>query len=103
YVVSVGSVGVFLISVDGSGNVTSDNAVATTGSGSTLTFNTTDVTVNPGGFSGQFILFGVSGFTSGGPLTATVVPGLPYVVIVGSAGQLLFSVDGSGNVTSLTA
>src|SRR5205823_4322568 len=89
----------FGFSVDGSGNVTSDNAAAATGSGSTLTFNTTNVTVNPGGYTRPFEIYGVTDWFQGAPLTATVVPGLTYEVALSGPG-FLFSVDGSGNVTS---
>src|SRR5437588_779243 len=66
----------------------------------TLSFNTTDITINPGSYAGQFDLPFVNDPSRGGLLTVAVVPNLSYLVSVESVGQLYCSVDGLGNITS---
>ncbi|MCC7261111.1 MAG: VCBS repeat-containing protein [Candidatus Latescibacteria bacterium] len=104
HVVNNGSESTFVISVDGSGNVTSLNPAAAQGIGSTLRFNTTTITVDPGSYSGNFTFMSygqrvlVTGLQS-----YVVIPGLRYGIDNGTlVGASIFAidVDASGNVTS---
>lgn len=95
----VGSGSRFSFLVDASGNVTSLNTAAATGGSGMLTFNTADVTVNSGGYTGYLLIAHVSDYFTGS-VTATLVPGLRYNLYVGPLGIVPFDVDGSGNVAS---
>ena len=95
----------FAFDVDAAGNVTSLNLAAAQGSGNTLTFNTTSINIDPGSYTGHYVVFsfGFGSFT--GSQTFGVIPGLRYRVdngsTVGGSG-FAFDVDAAGNVTSLS-
>jgi hypothetical protein len=98
----------FSFDVDGSGNVTSLNPAAALGGASTLTFNTTPVTIVPGAYTGDYLVPSIGGTNTrfSGMQTFELIAGLRYAVdntsvIGGSA--FSFDVDGSGNVTSLNS
>lgn len=100
---SVGGSG-FQIDVDGSGNVTSLNTDAAVGAGNTLTFNNTDVQVDPLSYLGRYFLTPFAFTPFFGSNTFTLIPGLTYAIdngtVVGGS-SFQFAVDGAGNVTSL--
>ena len=62
--------GAFTFDVDASGNVTSQNSAAATGAGSTLTFNTTQISVDPGAYTGGWRLVGIGQFDGSEGLAA---------------------------------
>ena len=106
YQVRVGqqNLGAFFFDVDAAGNVTSQNTAAATGSGNTLTFNTTTVTIDPGAFNSATSEYDVPAVVPAvtGVQTFTAVPGVSYAVRVGrqNIGTFFFDIDASGNVSS---
>ena len=104
HTIGVGGAGRFIFNVDATGNVTSQNPAAATGSGNTLTFNTTSIDIRPGAYStnntvGSYSVFDVTGKFRGDQ-TVTVVLNLTYQINLGGAGRFIFNVDATGNVTS---
>ena len=95
----ISGAGSFSLSVDGSGQVTSDNPTAAQGVGNTLVFNTTTVQVDPGSYSFAYKLNAYSPFLTG-QQSFIVIPGIPYNLRIGAADTFTFSVDGSDQVTS---
>ena len=90
----------FYFDVDGSGTVSSQNTAAASGNGSTLMFNTTTVTIVP---SNPVMSYNVRGPASGGIGQRDIVllPGLDnYISDIWPSQNLLFNVDGSGNISS---
>ena len=99
--VAGGSPGLFQFNVDASGNVTSQNTAAATGSGNTLTFKTTLIDIQTGIFTGSWCLSGIGPRVTGSE-TRIVVPALSYTLFVtcSTTGAVQFSVDAFGDVTS---
>jgi len=70
---------VFLMDVDGSGNVTSQNTDAAIGVANTLVLNNSTINVDPDGYTGNWEIQGVTG-TQQGVVAVTAVPGLSYLI-----------------------
>ena len=91
----------FHFNVDAAGNVSSLNPDAASGSGSTLTFNTVHITIDPAAYTGTYSLngrfSGVQGFD--------LLPGVNnYGLWLSNTGNALrIDVDAGGNVTSQNA
>jgi hypothetical protein len=92
----------FNFQVDAAGDVSSLNSAAATGAANVLTFNTATIQIDPAAYAGDWWLFDVLSIGSG-PQSATVVPNLTYQIRVAASGlgAFNFSVDPSGNLTSL--
>lgn len=100
YSVRAGSLGSFIVSVDGAGVVVVDNGTSAIGGSGELTFNTVDVVVDPGDFDGQWhISRGEPATYLSGPTTATLVPDVLFNLRVGGPGGFFITADGDGNVT----
>jgi hypothetical protein len=94
----------FRISIDGNGNVTTDNDAAASTSGNTLTLNTTTLNVEPNGYEGRLSMglgpvFGWSS-ASAETLSKLVVPGLSYTFEVALYSNFRINIDSTGNVTT---
>jgi hypothetical protein len=93
------------ISVDASGNVSSDNSSALDISGNTVTFREVSVTVVPGTYGrpavGHLGAWSVKDALPGtsGTKTLVLVPALRYSVGVGETGSFLFTLGADGVVT----
>ncbi|MEM7359390.1 MAG: thrombospondin type 3 repeat-containing protein [Pseudomonadota bacterium] len=98
YQVRIAQTGPFNFSLDGSGNVTSENLAAASGVGNSLVFNNATITVDPQAYTGAYWLFGVS--QTSGFQSFTVVPGVTYQMRVASTGTFNFDVDATGTVSS---
>jgi len=90
--------------VSENGVVTSDNVDAAVGGQSTLTFNNTLLTVDPGDYNGSWYIYQVTRHLTGQQQDIIVVPGLGYSMVVGGGGyyasRILFHVAADGVVTS---
>jgi hypothetical protein len=89
--------------VDAAGTISADNTDVLTASGSTLTMNTVDVTVDPTiDYSGDWYALGVLGARQSGRRTFKVPPTVPHYLRVGAyvGGDVTYQVDMAGNVTS---
>jgi hypothetical protein len=95
-----GDQSVFSFAVDADGNVT-QNTGAAVGSGSTLTFNTTIITIDPGNFTGLYSA--VSPAFGSGRRTFAVVPSVgEYLVQVLGASSFTFGIDQTGHPSPTT-
>ncbi len=106
YVFTAGTFGNFTVTLDAAGAMSVNNGVSASVSGSTLTFNTVPVTIDPAGFQLQTIgtpspRWGVSRVTSEitTPATLNLVPGVRYSVVIGTWGQMFIHLDDVGNVS----
>jgi len=95
----------FRISIDGVGNVTSENLAAASASGNTLSLNTTTLDVEPNGYMGLLRVadgpdFGRSTGESGEILSRLIVPGLSYSFGVALYSDFRINIDENGYVTS---
>ena len=92
----------FFVNVDASGVVTSENLAAASGTGSTLTFNTSDVTINAGAYPGNFFVSAASEPRVSGTRTFPVVTGVSGWVInfAATGNSFRFDVDNAGTISS---
>jgi PKD repeat protein len=92
----------FAFNVDAAGNVTSQDPIVATGAGSTLQFNTTTVTIDPAGYTGNYdvVLSQVAPFGNGSRSIVAVKGMDGYAVRIYSADTFAFNVDSEGNVSS---
>ncbi len=102
YPVRIYAVDTFLFNVDAEGNVTSQDSVAATGVGSTLQFNTTNVTIDPAGYTGNYdVVFGEVAHFGNGSRSIVAVKGMDgYPVRIYGVDMFVFNVDAAGNVAS---
>jgi PKD domain len=90
----------FRFDVDAAGQVSSRNPAAAHGSGSTLVFHTTTVTIDPAGYPGTYSVRSVSPQAGTGPRTVVLLPGLGwYLVNISSGSSFRFAVDAQGTPT----
>ncbi len=75
----------FLFTVSATGEVTSLNSLAATGTGSSLLFVNVVVVVDPDGYSGTYKIGGVSGLS--GQTELTLVPNLRWSIAAGTSGS----------------
>ncbi len=106
YRVAAGTWGSFALTLDQNGNVSVDNGVSAVGNGTTLTFNSIPITVDPANFLNQVHATNLASWRMAGVVKAVstvavvnVVPGVRYGVLAGNLGLFFIQVDGSGNVT----
>jgi len=97
----VGYYGRFNIDVAADGTVTTAKTDSATAVGNTLTFKTTTINVDPGVYTGRWIMdsYWVSGWIIGAA-SQIVVPGLTYQMIVGYYGRFNIDVAADGTVTT---
>ena len=91
--------------VSAGGAVSSYNVAAASGSGGTLTLNTTSISVDTGQYEGQWQFVGIDNFntaTDPNPQAIIVVPGLDYLIRVANISQATIGigVNGVGDVSS---
>ena len=87
--------------VDAAGVVTSQNTVAMSAAGSTLTFNTTTVNVDPAAYTGRYSFNQKDNAFASGARSVVLMPGLNnYLIDIENAVSLRFNVDAAGVVTS---
>jgi len=72
-----GDAGSFSIVVDGFGNTSADNGVSALGGANTLTFNTSAITIDPGGFAGTWHISRATSDTAG-IQTVQLVPAVAF-------------------------
>ena len=97
------TLGRFDFTVDPVGDVTSLNPDAAVGSPNTLTFTTTAIDIVPGDYTGRWHVGAVDAKTNG-PDQRVVVRAVGYTMFIGdnfALGRFDFTVDASGDVTSL--
>ena len=106
YLVNIGTHGSFAIILDINGNVTVENSASATVSANTVTFNTVQVTVDPGLFLNQIhavnnARWAISRVMGEATISGVVnlVPSVRYGVVVGTYGVFFIQLDGHGNVT----
>jgi hypothetical protein len=97
----------FTFTVDAAGNVSVDRPAAANASGSSITFNTTSITIDAGQYTGRYFLsiFGTAVEYHGNQI-AVLVNGLVYVIDNGTEianSSLLFALDATGNVSTTAA
>ena len=95
----------FNIAIDGAGMVSSLNPDAASAAGDTLTFNTTDMYIDPGLYPGAYAVWGVVGFdatSQPGIQSVKLLPALNYNVRITGIIQSQFTIglSASGLVTS---
>lgn len=99
----VGPDGAYIpLQVDAAGNVTTTNAGAAITSGGTVTFQTTTVTIDPGGFAGRYFLANDLSAPRVGPNNVTLVKNLlTYVAAggIGTASDIVFRVEANGELS----
>lgn len=101
HLVTVGSLGSFVVNVDAAGAVSVYNGTSAVGGAGTLVFNTVDVAVDPGAFDGLWhVSRGEPSNYVQGVATATLVPGIGFNLRIGSIGSLAIYADALGNVTT---
>ena len=94
----------FQFDVDANGDVTSLNTAAATGSGNTLVFNNTTIVIDPGSYTGKYLVDSFFPPTVTGLQTFVVIPGLRYAVdnaTLTGFSAFQFDVAANGDVTSL--
>jgi hypothetical protein len=103
--IQVDTYGTFEIYINDNGMVTVNNGIYAVGSQNRLTFNTTELNVNPNGYQG-YLKIGL-GTVLGTPdgfenetLSANLVPGFDYIFSVAYHSDFLIHIDEFGNVTS---
>lgn len=75
---------------------------AATSSGSTITLNTAEVSVQPGSYVGTYSILPAADGTSTGPQTETIVPDVTdWTVFIPGTGSIRFDVDASGDVANI--
>jgi hypothetical protein len=99
YSLGVGSASGLTFNVDAGGNVTSNNADAAQGVGNTLTLSNTTITIDPSNYTGSYGVQNVANSLSG-IQNVVVVPNLDNYFVGTGGGNIGFSVDAAGNVTS---
>ncbi|MCH8042963.1 MAG: hypothetical protein IID44_04525 [Planctomycetes bacterium] len=80
--------------------MTSNNTVAAVANGTTLTFNTTTLNVDPVDYVGEYGMSAVSVGTNFGTKSFVVIPGLTSYLIQPRGGFFRYNVDANGDVTS---
>ena len=94
--------GRFEFGLAANGDVTSQNSAAATGSTNTITFNNTELNVEPDAYTGGWTIAGVK--RTAGPLSVTLVPGINYVMYVSDVpGRFGFGLAANGDATSHNA
>jgi hypothetical protein len=102
YAIQVGDFAGFNFSIAGDGTVSMyDHPNSATASGSTITFQTAPITIDPAAYVGQWILGRASDDWGTGPRTVALVPDGRYAVQVGDWAGFLINVGVAGNVTLL--
>jgi PKD domain len=80
--------------------VSSQNAAAAHGSGSTLVFHTTTISIDPTTYPGRYSLRNVSPQPGTGPRTVVLLPGLTnYLLDIAPGNAYYFNVDAQGKPT----
>jgi Thrombospondin type 3 repeat len=97
YGVKAAGTGAFSFDVDENGMVTIPNGVSAVGGQNILTFNTTEVLIDPSDYSGLFYVNWITGLIDT-PVSVNLVPGVSYNVVPGSK-SFSFEVAGDGKVT----
>ena len=105
YILGIAPGNDFRFTVGGDGNITTVNpATAAQGNGSTLTFTTTTVLVNPGAYSGTYSIRGVNSTPASGQRSFILMPGLAdYILDIAPGNDFRFRVDGIGAVRTTTS
>lgn len=102
YQVSIAPSSSFSFVVDVNGDVgTVTPASAAHGAGSTLFFDTTVISVNPGSYTGTYSVRGVDNTPASATRNFTLMPGLNYILDIAPGTGFNFVVDGSGAVTTI--
>lgn len=89
----------FFINVDNSGNVTSENSDAASGTGNKLEFNVSSVEFVPNGYSGRFEILGASDELSldAGPVSVELIHGLKgHTFLISPGTAFVFSTNADG-------
>lgn len=103
YIVDIANGVSFKIDVNGSGVVSSQDADHASGSGSTLTFNTVTITINPGEYTGVYYLDEVNETSASGQRNFIVIPDLEsYIVVISAGVSFRFDVNADGTVDYAT-
>jgi hypothetical protein len=90
----------FRFEVDAAGQVSSRNPAAAHGSGSTLVFHTTTITIDPTTYPGTYSVAAVSPQPGTGPRTVVLLPGLSWYLVNSPPGSSFrFAVDAQGTPT----
>lgn len=98
YRISIGNADLVDFTVDGSGAiVSSTNDTALNYSGNNLSFNLTDITVDPRSYTGQWAVGRITNRIVG-LHNIRLVPNLDYLLILGTDGVATFKVDADGNI-----
>jgi hypothetical protein len=93
YNLGPGSTTFVTLTLDAEGNANTNNEIAFTTTGRTVSYNNTDIVIDVDGYTGNYSLYGAGAFqTFSGPRTISLVPNLDYYFNI-SASRHKFSID----------